>query len=122
MKKHKTMKITNKLALSAIAVLLIGANPAVAQGDKGSKKLLTPRMQSQQPAAYIGNPESDFDLVREVRNQDGTPHSKGNWSRMASYVVLYRTENGRDTIREMRYMSGTPRMKSQQQYQIAPFK
>jgi hypothetical protein len=122
MKNHNTMKITNKLALPAIAVLLIGANHAVAQGDRDSKKLLTPRMQSQQPAAYIGNPESDFDLVREVRNKDGTPHSKGDWSKMASYAVLYRKETDRDTIREMRYLSGTPKMKSQQQFLIAPLK
>ncbi len=119
---RRTMKKINKILMAALATAAFTAVNR-AQADE---PYLSPRAQDNQIHHIAGTPSAnDFDLVREIRDKGGTPHSKGDWSRETSWAILYSPRNNRDLVLEMRDLNGTPRMKAQQASQpmsIAPLK
>jgi hypothetical protein len=115
----------NKINKILMAALVTTAFTAVnrAQADE---PYLSPRANDNQIRHVAGDTSAnDFDLVREIRDKGGTPHSKGDWSRGTSWAILHRDNNDRDLVREFRDLNGTPRMKSQQPagpFEIAPLR
>ncbi len=109
-------------------VAVIAASSAVASNlNAQGNKLQSPKAQGMEPRIPAGSSANDFDLVRETLHKSGSPHSKGEWSRLNSYVILNRTENNRDLVREMRDMNGSPKAIAQQleqgrEFEVAPVK
>jgi len=92
------MKMKHVSILAAVIVASVGANPARA-------------IQKHDPifqnAHTTISQENDPDLVRQLRNQYGSPHSKSgpSMSRSGGQAM------DRDLVREVRYQNGSPRQK-----------
>lgn len=79
------MKNVNKIVMAAfVALAFTAANHA--QADE---PFLSPRAKANQIHHVPGNPSAnDHDLVREIRDKNGSPKSKGEWSWLNSWVIL----------------------------------
>jgi hypothetical protein len=106
------MKMKHVTVLAALAVVSLGANTAQA-------------IQKHDPifrTAYSTIPQStDPDLVRHLREQNGTPHSK------ADLCVAQTAKPGtdRNLVKEIRDQNGSPRSKidpSLRSVELAPLK
>jgi hypothetical protein len=90
------MKMKHSFSLAAVLVASLGVTSAHAI-QKDDSTLQT---------AYAGSGTTDPDLVRQVRNQSGSPRRKPDL-----YAAVASLVKDRNLVREVRYQNGSPRRK-----------